>query len=157
MPQLDIEILQTIVAVSPESVRLSATATAPCSRAVTGIQKLVQRYIITLATTIGSTRFDAKFGTPFWQMASRGMSRNSASVGNAFRFASADAVDILRTEDTDDSYGTMPDDERIDSATLLDFGVDTASGTLYFTVDIRSAAGETYTYRFPTELTGDSR
>jgi len=155
--QLDLEILQTITAVSQNATRIHATAASPVSRAVTGIQKLVQRYVLMLTTALGSSRFDSAFGTTFWRDVSRGISRNSAGVANAFNFASADTIDILRAEDADTRFGEQPDDERIASAVLTDFGVDTASGSLYFTVEINSAAGTSYTYKLPLDLTGDSR
>jgi hypothetical protein len=150
--QYDLEILQTITAVSPEPARLGVTATSGGSRAITGIQKLVQRYSSVLLTELGSVGFDSLFGTGLVPGLSQGVSRSAAGVSNAFNFASADAVDILKAEDSDPSYGETPDDERIASATLLDFSVDTSIGAVYLEVQLESAAGTAYTYKMPVSI-----
>jgi len=155
MNQYDIEMLQTITAVSPESVRLYNTATTGGSRAVTGIQKMVQRYVVTLLTMLGSVRFDTVFGTDVVADLSVGMTRNTAGLSNAFNFASSDALDILKAEDSNILYGVTPDDERVARAILLDFNVDIASGTLYLDVQLNSVAGESYTYKMPVTITRD--
>lgn len=152
MSQYDLEILQTIPAVSPESVRLGISATAGGSRAVTGIQKLVQRYSAVLLTELGSVGFDSLFGTNLVPNLAQGVSRSAAGVSNAFNFASADAVDVLKAEDSDLAYGETPDDERIVSATLLDFSVDTSIGAVYLDVQLESAAGTSYTYKMPVSI-----
>jgi len=152
MPQYDIEILQTIKAVSSDPVLMSLSAADGKSRAVTGIQKLVQRYLLALLTAEGSVRFDKAFGTTVLQELYSGISRNRASVSNAFNFATADAIDILREEDANTDYGEIPDDERIKSALLTDFSVDTTTSTLYLEIMITSVAGSSYEYKLPLQV-----
>lgn len=152
MRQYDLEILQSIKAISPESVRLGVTASGGGSRAVTGLQKLAQRYVVALLTALGSVRFDSTFGTDVVAELAGGVSRSAAGVSNAFNFASADALDTLRSEDSDTLYGDTPDDERLARARLLDFNVDISSGTLYLDVQLDSVAGDAYVYQMPVTI-----
>ncbi len=154
--QYDIEVLQTITSPAPgEAYPLSLTAATTTHRAVTGIQKMAQRYVLALTTAIGSVRFDETFGTAFWSNIQRGSAQNAGMMRAAFAFASLDAQRLLAADNLRDGYGDIPADERLVSAELTDFNMDSASGTLYLKVDLTSAAGTAYTYELPVELMGD--
>jgi len=152
--QYDIEILQTIVEPSQLPQELSLTATKDTSRAVTGLQKLVQRYTLALLTATGTIRFDEAFGSRFWQNVNSGVMQNEGAVKRAFVLANNEAVIALKSEDSDSSYGDAPDEEKIESATLTDFDLSYNSGSLFLSVNIISKAGSNYNYKVPIDLLG---
>ena len=152
--QYDIELLQTIVQPTTEPVQLDVAFARRGVKAVTGLQKLVQRYTLALTTNLGSVPFDKGFGTQFWRDIYAGAGQNAGRLRAAFSFASVDAVRALRAEDRDVRYGDTPPDERIKSAILLDFDVDTRTGTVYLMVQLESEAGEGYQYKLPVEFLG---
>lgn len=155
MRQFDIEILQTIQAVSQEPTLLSLSSTQHTHRAVTGMQKAVQRYITTLTTALGSVSFDARFGTNFWRDMQRGAAQNPGRLAAALSFANFDALRSMRLDDEDtETYGVSSPDERLVSVKLVDFVVDSASGTLYLKLDLINAAGAHYAYELPVEFMG---
>lgn len=78
----------------------------------TGIQKLIQRWVLRFLTPIGSVKFHPEWGTSFLENAISFNSEIDAQL--AFYSANADACSQLRAEETDD----MDLDERIDEVTL---------------------------------------
>jgi hypothetical protein len=149
--QIDLELMQSIS--NPVGVTaLDLSFTVQATRAITGMQKLAQRYTVLLLTQLTDVYFSPEQGTTFWQDMLRGAAQNSGQVTMAFNFASIDAVTQMQVDDGNDVYGDIPDDERIQSATLLDFNVNVATATLYLSVLLRSRAGTTYTYVLPTTV-----
>jgi hypothetical protein len=148
---VDLEMMQSIL--HPEGITpLELSFTSVSAKIITGIQKLAQRYTLLLLTQVGDVFFDAEQGTTFWEDMLLGAAQNAGQVNMAFNFASIDAVSQMQLEDADDTYGSIPNDERISSATLTDFNVDRMSGTLYLEVLLTSQAGETYTYVLPVTV-----
>lgn len=155
--QFDIEFLQTIDRPDTAPQLLTRTvASVGVHRAVTGIQKLVQRYVLVLITSLGSVRFDSKFGTDFWRDIYRGAAQNRGRLRAAFAFASLRAARLIREDDRLEVYGELQPDETLATARLVDFNMDTTTGTLYLSVAIESAAGDSYEYAVPVAMPGSS-
>jgi hypothetical protein len=150
--QIDLELLQTITRPAGTT-ELDISFTSADTHAITGIQKMAQRYTILLLTQLADVYFAQDQGTTFWADMIRGAAQNSGQVTMAFNFASIDAVAQMQVEDGDARFGSVVDDERIVSATLLDFSVDMVTATLYLRVLLRSRSGTTYTYVLPTTVT----
>lgn len=146
--QVDLEVWQSAV-VPSEILRLSPTLTQKgVNRKVTGIQKLVQRYITLLSTIKGDTKFDSNVGSKFFSDTSIGGTYTREQLLHSFVFANADVVAQLRQEDDDPTYGTSPDDERISTATLVDYSVD-QTGRVFIRVQLTSRKGSPVTFIVP--------
>lgn len=152
--QLDLEVLQT--AGLPYGTReLGLTFTDTESRAVTGLQKLVQRFVLLLLTRYGDVKYAPETGTDFSTAMQNGVVRNPGRLGTVFALAASDAVAQMRNDDAlTDSYGQIPDDERILSATLLDYEIDPVTLTLRIRFDISSVAGDNGVFVVPAAVVG---
>lgn len=97
---------------------------------VTGIQKLVQRFLLLLFTDLGSMPYSPDSGTTFMVELRSGALQNQTDVFQAFSRAITSVKTQLRAMELD----TDPDDEKFSSAeagdvTISDYGV-TAQVTL---------------------------
>lgn len=149
--QLDIECLQT--AKDPKiSIRLSKTMTSDnVHRKISGLQKLVQRYAILFLNGIGTTRFIQDHGTDFVGAAQRGEMSSRDLVASEFAFANLSVRDNILAEQEVEEFGEVPEDERFERATLLDYVVDVGSGYLYLKVKIVSQAGDEAQFIIPVQ------
>ena len=139
----------------PEGLHRLPIAVGDGPRTITGIQKMVQRYVSTLLTQLESIGFDQAYGTDFWRDVARGVSQNAGAVESAFMFANSDVMTQMAAEDDNtDLYGPIADDERLVSANLLDFNLDLKSGVLYISVELESQSGDTYSYSVPVNVRG---
>ena len=100
----------------------------------TGIQKLIQQWLITFLTPEGSVKFHPEWGTSFLAEASN--FRNEIEATTEFYVCNSDACDQLEEAETDD----MPDDERIDTVELDNITI--TSDGFKLKVILTSAAGE---------------
>lgn len=151
--QIDLEIMQTIV--KPASITMLALSlTQYPVKAVTGMQKLAQRFAVTFLTQLGDVHFDQTFGTEFWSNLVHGSGQNTGQLRVVLTLASSEAAALISNDDVDAVYGIVPADEQLANATLLDFNVDTATGTLYLQIGLTSKAGDSYVYVVPLPLTG---
>ena len=83
----------------------------------TGIQKLIQRWLLTFLTPLGAVKFHPERGTTFLTEASGFRTEIDAEV--AFYTCNANACEQLIAEEDDN----MPDDERINYVDLQDITV----------------------------------
>ena len=153
--QVDIEVLQTILKPAGNTaMKFSITSSSP--KAVTGMQKLVQRYTLLLLTQLGTVRFATDQGTTFMSDLIRGAGQNSGQVAAVVAFANLSVMQELQVEDQNtDLYGEIPSDEQLKSATLLDFTVNTVTGVLSLSIQLLNYAGSAYTYVLPvTAISG---
>lgn len=152
--QVDIEYLQTVVkptGVIPVS--MSFTASEP--KMITGLQKLIQRYVITLLTSLGDVFTDPGWGTDFLHKIMRGAGRYAGYITTTFAFANVDAINKLREDERNtDLYGPIPDDERIAGAYLTGFEADPASASISLSINISNLAGATTVYVVPVAIPG---
>ena len=102
----------------------------------TGIQKLAQRFLLELLTEVNSIAYLPRRGCQFMADAHAGLFTSQFDVLASF---SSSLVDIQRNlqDEEDDSD---PDDERFDSAEVLN--VNFSLGNASITVLVRSQAGE---------------
>lgn len=103
----------------------------------TGIQKLAQRWVLELLTEQGSMALHlADRGCTFMTAVRSGRLRQELDVSTEFNFSAAEVRQRLLDEETDD----MPDDERLESATLQQLSL--LPGTIVLSVLITSLAGD---------------
>jgi hypothetical protein len=147
--QVDIELLQSIAQpVNLQQVSISSVTQAP--KAVTGIQKLVQRYASALLAYFGTVHFDPNYGTNLIATILGGGIQNVAQLQAAFASASSLAITALRSDDRRvDVFGSIPDDENISSAQLLDQQVVYETATVNLKVLITTLAGDSVTFVVP--------
>lgn len=150
MRQVDLESLQTVsdprgvVAVVIDNVGNNV------ARAVTGIQKAVQRYAQLLLTAVGDVRFADDRGSVLASALSTGTVGNIGYLTHLFVVSSIAALDSMTTDDANtDKFGTLPDDERIISAELTDVVLQHDSAGAAFSVRLTTFAGESYSYVIP--------
>lgn len=78
----------------------------------TGIQKLIQRWLINFLMPEGSVKFHPEWGTSF--LAEAGNFKNEIEAATEFYMCNSDACEHLREEETEE----MSEDERIASVEL---------------------------------------
>lgn len=110
---------------------------------VAGVQKLAQKVLLVLLTEKGSKPYRLDDGTDFVTAARRGRWRTVADVEQSFYAARVDVRRQVQASETD----ADPDDERYGSMELL--GVTLATGKASIRVELRSRAGDTYTFLTP--------
>lgn len=110
---------------------------------IAGVQKMAQRYFITLLTPSGSVLHRPTQGTRLFTDAARGVWRTELDVRQSFLSANTDALRQLRGLER----ATDPADERISRADLL--GVQVEDGLARLRIRPVSAAGSGYTYLLP--------
>ena len=116
------------------------------SRKITGLQKLVQRYLIFFLTTLGDVKYDKEQGTEFIRTVINGGVQTRSDVIKLFAYTNSAVQSMLDKEDSND----QPDDERFHSARLKDYNLDFANGRLYLSVEVTSLAGDSYAFVIPT-------
>lgn len=107
----------------------------------TGIQKLIQDWILLMLTPKGSLPFDPERGCSFLEEALG--ARTEEAVRVAFVFANADVIQQLRNMEE----GEQNDDERIDSVTLDSINI--IGGTISVSVTLTSMAGDSREVQLP--------
>lgn len=123
------------------------------SRSVTGIQKAVQRYVIVFLTELGSIRHDPRIGTRSVQQLRSVASRGPSWVRGVFTVANRRALSIIRSEDQDtETYGDIPDDERIESVELMGSTYDAGNSVLSLTIGVTTRAGLMFRFVIPTPI-----
>ena len=126
----------------------SLFAPAVSGEVCTGIQKLAQRWVLEFLTIRGSMGFHLEDrGSDFVQWLRQGRLRTEFDVQTYFGFAARQVQNSLREEEPED----MPDDERLDQATLAQ--VQISEQGLELTVEVTSRAGESRQVILPLALT----
>jgi len=115
-----------------------------------GMEKVVQRYAKLLLTDLGSVKFDSELGNDLMSSIRNGEVYSTAWMTQLFNEANRNVLNAMIMDDNDtDSFGDLPDDERIDTAELVDLEVDPATATVRIHVRITTLAGEEYEYIAP--------
>jgi len=116
--------------------------------ACTGIQKMVQRWLVEFSTIRGSMGWHlTNRGTDFMLRVQKGQLRTEADVQAAYTSAAVQARQNLTNEDT----GGEPADERFDFSTLNSIAIGGGSLRLYIT--LHSVAGSSYDIILPIQTT----
>ena len=111
--------------------------------AITGIQKLAQRFIVELFREQGTTTFRPALGTTFLTEARFGAFRTQADVISAFARAVAQLRVNLQDQESDDD----PDDERFVDAEVVSVVVESDQVAVY--ANLISRAGRDRSFVFP--------
>ena len=101
----------------------------------TGIEKLVQRWLLEFCTELGSFKFLPERGTNFFTAFKRGLLQSEVNILAEFGFA-ADRIFNTMLLSIPES---APDDERLDSAVLIETAI--LADQLQLTIAINSVAG----------------
>ena len=134
--------------ISGESLLTPALALPGQSGAlITGIQKLVQRFLLELLTERGSMPHALNRGTLFMAQLRAGVIRTSQDLFASFSVAALDVQTRLQLEE----LTTDPPDERFKKADLL--STDLSGDTASLTIQITSLADTTYTVVYPLRVT----
>jgi len=144
----DLEVLSGVSA--PVGTYELALSVIGSGKFITGLQKMAQRYALTLLTELGSVYRDDQQGTDFWGGVVRGMLRDAGTMAAEFSFASVKAVRDMQDEDS--RYPGTPDDERIASARLVNIEVNINAASALFVVELRSVSGDTHVYKVPVSV-----
>jgi hypothetical protein len=146
---VDIELLQSI-AKPTELQRVNLSVVTQQPKLVTGIQKLVQRYTSILLTAIGTVKFDVAHGSELLPDIAAGIG-SKGQLEAVFGLANDDTITQMRLDDNNpDVYGTLPDDERLISAKLLEADIDIETSTAYLKIQLNTAAGDSIVFIVPT-------
>lgn len=113
----------------------------------TGIQKLVQRFLVELLTEKGSLEYLPDRGTFFITQIRAGVIRTSQELFVAFSSAELELRNNLRLED---NTTTDPTDEQYSSATLLSASLFGDTATL--SIEVTSAAGTSRKVIYPLRV-----
>lgn len=133
---------------SPES-QLSQTLAQPgqSGAMITGIEKLVQRFLIELLTEQGSLHYQPSRGTFFMTALRAGTIRTSQDLFSSFSSAEVDIRDNLKMEET---LSADPEDERYAGSELLSASLLGDTASLLFSIS--SVAGETRIVTYPLRI-----
>lgn len=111
-----------------------------------GVQKLVQRYAISLLTEIGSQENYPDFGTDLISSLINSSNLiNKADVTHIFNFANMKVITTFR--DYQRENADMPEDEQIDTAVLNDIVV--ANNMISLLIQIYPVSGSTTQFLLP--------
>lgn len=149
--QVDIELLHHIEGptnrfelVFPDAFGLRGTA-----RMASGVQKCVQRYAKLFLTGLGSVKSDPDLGSELLHDMAAGMVSDEADLNHLCSMASTSAVIAMSEDDSDGSFGDVPDDERLEYVELSPAEIDRSTGTARVSAAITTAAGESYEFVIP--------
>lgn len=111
-----------------------------------GIQKLVQRYMVTFLTSAGSQSDYPTFGTDFLSSLTGGtFNPSTLDATHIFNFANAAVTDLFRNYQANNPNDPL--DEQLDSAVLT--RVAAYGDSVAFDVQLTSRAGVTVTFLIP--------
>ncbi len=110
-----------------------------------GIQKLVQKWVILFLTEEGTLEYHPTLGTRFLILASQGGLSDIATVRSEYELAAQTVRTVLKNLETD----STPADERLESAELTHVNINKAAQLLEMTVTITSEAGTQHDVLLP--------
>lgn len=109
----------------------------------TGVQKLVQKFLLLLLTERGSITHFPLRGTTFLAQVRQGSLRTTLDISAAF----SEAADDIRQQLLGEQLETDPDDERLDSAELVSVEVSGTSARI--TARLHTVSGATTAFIVP--------
>lgn len=121
-------------------------------RIVAGIEKAVQRYAKLFLTNLGSVKLAPNVGSHLLPKVQTGQVSNLAYFDHLCSIANVHALLAMEEDDQDtDSFGAIPDDERIVSTRITNLSLDRAASTARVSVFITTAAGDSFTFVIPVK------
>jgi hypothetical protein len=115
----------------------------------TGVQKVAQTFTTILLTDKGTVYDKPDYGTDFVRSIQNGTTQTEDGLKSSFSLAVADVKRIMSTAALDNS---LPEDEQLEDAELLDYALDKASGKIGITVGIVTVAGPGTTIYIPVSV-----
>lgn len=112
--------------------------------AVSGVQKLVERFARCFMTPIGTDLSDSTYGTTL-----AGLFLGNVSAEDLSTVAAQAVADTEQKLREYDSQNGVPDDERLSSSTIDDVQVDPEGKGVMITVTLKNAAGTTVQTTIP--------
>ena len=162
--QVDLELLRHVnrmlpnqrvfpnIASDSSSDDTSELSSEQSSRIVSGIEKAIQRYTKVFLTTINSVRLDPSVGNSLYRSIKIGNVPNISYLNHLYAIANLNTISTIRKDDENtETFGSIPDDERIVSTSLEDVRMDRNSGTIKIQVFINTASGYSFTFVIPVE------
>ena len=147
--QLDIECLQSMLAPSEDYTELYPSVSKNKTKAVSGIQKLAQRYVVLFTTELGSDVFMPDFGSTFIKTAERCNVSSIYKLEFLANEANFVTKRLLKDEDPE-TYGKQNDDERLDDSWIVSVSADYNERKIVVHAAIRSVAGDVLDFVVPT-------
>lgn len=149
--QLDLECLQSISDPVDSFTEVVPSVTFDTPKAVSGTNKLAQRYAVLLTTSMGSDIMGHVDGTLLVDMSTSGNVGSKSIIEYYAKMANMDARNAMLADDSDtDTFGKIPDDERLDDCWIDDVVVDFVERKVSVYATVRSVAGTTSTFMIPT-------
>lgn len=147
--QIDVELLQS-VSLPRELISVTVSNVTDTPKIVTGIEKMVQRYATLLLSIAGTVHFDSTQGCDLLRQIITGQIRNIGLLQGAFAVANSVILRQIKADDTNtDLYGSIPADERISSAALINADVNYGAGIISMRIRITTEAGNDYVFVVP--------
>jgi hypothetical protein len=117
----------------------------------TGVQKVAQTWLTLFMTERGTVLNKPTRGSSFFTAMRFGRIRVEDDVPAEFALA---AEQVRQTMDLDAAAdGTLPDDERLDEATLLEYSLNRLAASLYLKIRILTIAGDSRDIILPVPVT----
>lgn len=144
---VDLVALGGVSATGKVELRQSLAAPGGAGEICTGIQMLVQRFVIELLTEQGSMPYAPLRGTRLMSLINQGTVRTQLDAIQAMQGALIDLQQNLWSEESD----LDPDDERYDSATLI--AASLTNNGIQYTLSVASRAGTSRKVILPLAVT----
>ena len=147
--QVDIELLKHVEEMRDRQVVSPDVPDSP--RLVAGREKVVQRYAKLFLTGYGSVKSDQDIGSDLLSEVAAGRVTDEAYLDHLCAIANASAVVAMSADDSDESFGSQPPDERLESVELSGVSLDRASGRAHVKARITTGSGDDFEFIIPIE------
>ena len=122
-------------------------------RIVAGIEKAVQRHAKLFLTRMGTMRMEPGRGGRVLSEIRAGRVSDLGVLTALCGAANAEALDLVRRDDADESFGFIPDDERLSMVSVSDVSLDRSKGRVHVRLEYSSVAGDSYEFVIPVPTT----
>jgi len=116
---------------------------------VTGVEKMVQRFVLAFINAIGSAKFRPEYGTEIVPNVSKGLVYNKSTL--EVEAAEANLMARVQVMEGDEGEDT-PDDERLVASEVVDLDFSRDKSKVMISIRLDTAAGKSYTYIIPVAV-----
>ena len=147
--QLDVELLSHVEKPSDQTVNphVDEDDGGPCI--VAGMEKVVQRYANLFLTESGSVKFNEDIGGSVLGDIRAGIVQSESYLSFIVTEADRKARDAMMADDEDETFGTQPDDEKLESTEIVSIGLDDRLSKVSVHVRLVTRAGSEYNFVVP--------
>jgi hypothetical protein len=145
--QKDINLAHKIDPTSREKQKVSLSF-GSVSSFCSGTQKLVQRYMISLLTALGSQSNTPEFGTDLLPTVTNNRYVSLQDLKHTFNFANWKVINEFRTYQN--ANPDLPADEQLNTATLSSLNVN--KGVVHFQITLLTLAGDEIEFLVPLPI-----